>query len=656
MSLNERDALFVAVAVETGLLKPAGLMRAAARCGAEPALTLAQAAVEVGALTAEQVAEVEQVVNHRTNLATAPLASLASFGGDLPAPGAAPTPAPLPVAAPAPAMPGPEGKATIAGVAPAGRQLDDRTRITAENPGRYEVQGERGRGGIGRVLLALDQHLGREVAVKELLRGAEGDAATRFLREARITGRLEHPGIVPVYELGRRADGSLYYTMKLVRGETLSDRLSAAAALPERLRLLPHFLDLCQAIAYAHDQGVLHRDLKPQNVMVGKFGETVVLDWGLAKVKGVADARAGDLEAASRLLKEAGASETVQGRLLGTPAYMAPEQAEGLIDQVDERSDVWSLGAILYKILSGRRAYDGATAWEVVGKVLAGAPAPIASIEPAAPRELIAIAEKCLTRDRAGRYQNAGELAEDVAKFQSGGLVSAYDYSMATLVRRWVKKRWPVLATAAAALAVLIVVGTFSVIRIRTERNIAVEQRALAEAREKEANQNLAEAYVQYGLQAEKENRWNDARLLYARALALAGRENARSGLYREAVRPRRVLLSRTIKTDQKENFPVAVSPDGKFIVTGGCQQLEKRRCLAGVAQVWRADNGEQVVQLNGPTDMVAAVASHPTAGAWLWEAGTAAPGFIRPPVTSSSTSPATPESVRSPSRPTARS
>ena len=578
-------------------------------------------------------------------------APLESFGGDIPAPSAsgpataagrdsvmslsdispsAAEPASAPLVPPT--LPGPEGKATQVGAAPASRQLDDLSRITAEDPGRYEVQSEFGRGGIGRVLLALDQHLGREVAVKELLRGAEGDASVRFLREARITGRLEHPGIVPVYELGRRGDGSLYYTMKLVRGDTLSDRIAAATGLPDRLRLLPHFLDLCQAIAYAHDQGVLHRDLKPQNVMVGKFGETVVLDWGLAKVKGVADARAGDLEAASRLMKEAGAFDTAQGRLLGTPAYMAPEQAEGLIDQVDERSDVWSLGAILYEILAGRRAYDGTNAWEVVGKVLHETPAPIATIEPAAPRELIAIVEKCLTRDRARRYQDAGELAEDVARFQSGGLVSAYDYSMATLVKRWVKKRWPVLATAATALAVLIVVGIFSFISIRNQRNIAVQQRALAERREKEANQNLAEAYVQYGLQAEKGNRWNDARLLFARALALAGRENARSGLYREAVRPRRVLLRKTIKTDQLENFPVAVSPDGKIIVTGGCQQIEKRRCLAGVAQVWNAQSGEQVGQLNGPTDMVSAVAFAPdgksvAVGSWDGSARVFSPG-----------------------------
>ena len=167
---------------------------------------------------------------------------------------------------------------------------------------------EIGRGGIGRVLIARDSHLGRDVALKELLvpESASSSVTTadgrvelsdaslgtaRFLREAQVTGQLEHPGIVPVYELGARADGTLYYTMKLVRGRTLAQALRGCRSLDERLRLLPHFANLCHAVAYAHSRGVIHRDIKPANVMLGEFGETVVLDWGLAKVRGRVDIR-----------------------------------------------------------------------------------------------------------------------------------------------------------------------------------------------------------------------------------------------------------------------------------------------------------------------------------------------------------------------------
>jgi serine/threonine protein kinase len=270
-------------------------------------------------------------------------------------------------------------------------ELEDKEHLTLEHPGRYSIKGEQGRGGIGRVLIAFDEHIGREIAVKELLpeKGPSGTppsdspirktgaAAARFLREARITGQLEHPGIVPVYELGKRPDSSLYYTMKLVRGKTLAEKLHDCHSLRDRLQLLHHFLDLCQTIAYAHSRGVIHRDIKPQNVMVGEFGETVVLDWGLAKVKGQKDIRADAIERDLKLIKEAGAGETVAGKPIGTPAYMSPEQADGRIEEIDEQSDVWSLGAVLYEILTGKPPFEGVNAYEVMGKVLSDPLAPV---------------------------------------------------------------------------------------------------------------------------------------------------------------------------------------------------------------------------------------------------------------------------------------
>ena len=199
---------------------------------------------------------------------------------------------------------------------------EDLRALTPECAGRYDFAGgsreaaEIGRGGLGRVLLVEDRHLGREVAVKELLGGGDissvGSAPTsgsvapsvvRFLREARVTGQLEHPNIVPVYELGVRADGTLYYTMRLVRGRTLAEALHDCSTLGERLKLLSHFADVCHAVAFAHSRGVIHRDLKPDNVMLGEFGETVVLDWGLARVAGKKDIRERDLREDGEVLR-----------------------------------------------------------------------------------------------------------------------------------------------------------------------------------------------------------------------------------------------------------------------------------------------------------------------------------------------------------------
>src|SRR5207302_2244773 len=203
--------------------------------------------------------------------------------------------------------------------------------------GRYQVRSEYGRGGQSRVLLAFDAHMGREIALKELLpEGAEPGsgsgsqaAASRFVREARITGQLEHPNIVPVYELGRPDDGSFYYTQKLVRGVTLKAKLREAKTLADRLKLLTHFADICHAVAYAHSRGVVHRDLKPDNVMVGQFGETVVLDWGLAKARGEKDVKGKQLQRETEAMR---ADATMAGHALGTPSYMSPEQAQGKLE------------------------------------------------------------------------------------------------------------------------------------------------------------------------------------------------------------------------------------------------------------------------------------------------------------------------------------
>ncbi|HEX9185743.1 MAG TPA: serine/threonine-protein kinase, partial [Vicinamibacteria bacterium] len=247
----------------------------------------------------------------------------------------------------------------------------------------YAVAGEHARGGMGRILRALDRRLGRVVAVKELREDA-ADGGPRFVREALVTARLQHPSIVPIYEAGLWPEGAPFYAMKLVEGRSLEALLRECPSLGARLALLPHLIAVAEAIAYAHREGVVHRDLKPANVLVGPFGETVVVDWGLAKDLRVAGAdEAGDGGAA---VVSSGA--TVVGSVMGTPQYMAPEQARG--EPVDERADVWALGAILYYLLAGSPPWTGRSAAETIAAAGAEPPPPIETREPSAPRDLVA--------------------------------------------------------------------------------------------------------------------------------------------------------------------------------------------------------------------------------------------------------------------------
>jgi len=299
----------------------------------------------------------------------------------------------------------------------------DPARLPLEVEGRYDEVGEIGRGGMGRVVLARDVHLGRNVAIKELMRG-NPTSRERFLREAQVTAQLAHPGILPVHELGRREDGTLFYAMKQVRGRTLTYALSDAKSLQDRLALLGHFVDLCQAVAYAHDKGVVHRDLKPDNVMIGTFGETLVIDWGLAKVAG---AKAPEPDDDDPEVSVSSLDVTRAGTTMGTPAYMSPEQVRG--EDIDVRADVWSLGVILYELLSGRRPFvaDGLDA--LLAVVEEATPIPILEHEPGAPPALAAVAERAMRRYRARRYPNASELAAELEAWRNGHQVRAYQYS-----------------------------------------------------------------------------------------------------------------------------------------------------------------------------------------------------------------------------------
>ena len=250
---------------------------------------------------------------------------------------------------------------------------------------RYQLFGEIARGGMGAVLKGRDADLGRDLAVKVLLEAhrEKPELLRRFVEEAQIGGQLQHPGIVPVYELGTFADSRPYFTMKLVKGRTLAallhDRDDPQDDLP---RFLGIFEQVCQTVAYAHARGVIHRDLKPSNVMVGSFGEVQVMDWGLAKVlpgrgrrRRAAPphpSRGPTVSVIQTVRSGSDADDSQAGSVLGTPAYMAPEQAGGEIEHVDHRADVFGLGSILCEILTGRPAYTGRSAAEVLRKAMRG--------------------------------------------------------------------------------------------------------------------------------------------------------------------------------------------------------------------------------------------------------------------------------------------
>ena len=326
--------------------------------------------------------------------------------------------------------------------------------------GPYAVTGHLGAGGMGAVLQVRDPSLEREMAAKVTLDPVQGPNLDRFIREAQITGRLEHPGIPPVHALGLTTDGRAFFTMKQVRGRDLAAivatlRLGAptdgdpptGSTLLERLEI---FLKITDAVAFAHSQGVIHRDLKPANVMVGPFGEVLVMDWGLARVKGEPLGGGPDGQRPG-----AASTATQDGTVVGTPAYMAPEQARGCVSELDERADLYALGALLYELLTLVPPYEGATVWHVLDQVLAGPPVSPCARAPhrAIPWELEAVVLRAMAHDPCDRYPSAAALRADVVAYLEGRRVGAARYGVLAALRTWARTHRQGLVASALALA-----------------------------------------------------------------------------------------------------------------------------------------------------------------------------------------------------------
>lgn len=428
-----------------------------------------------------------------------------------------------------------------------------RGRLTAQSPetARYEVRREIARGGMGAILEVWDRELRRTLAMKVVLGARPGAGATssaeetaerrlsRFLEEAQITGQLDHPGIVPVHDIGLDDEARVYFTMQLVDGMDLRRVIDHARARREGWtprRVVSLLVRVCEAMAYAHSKGVVHRDLKPANIMVGAFGEVYVMDWGLARVLGEPEAEpaspaeeAGSVdEPAPRPRVETDRSDsdtpdeealrTLDGDIVGTPSYMAPEQARGRLAEVGPASDVYSIGAILYHLLGGQAPYEPlgekVPAHVILGAVREGPPWPLRELEPEVDGELAAICEKAMAREGSGRYPTMMRLAEDLRNWVEGRGVRAYTSGTLYRFRKWVGRNRALFAALMAipilltlSVAAFILLQQTNLRSLEQERGNTLDAIAAAEAARDEADASAAEARDSARRMAEERDR-----------------------------------------------------------------------------------------------------------------------------------------------------
>ena len=493
---------------------------------------------------------------------------------------------------------------------------------------KYVVVREVGRGGMGIIVNTLDTDIRREVAMK-LMRGGSGaprENVIRFLEEAQIQGQLEHPSICPVHELGMDGTGRVYFTMKMIKGQSLGDLIREVKDSGKPLqdlsqtRVLRLFLKICDGLSFAHSRGVIHRDLKPDNIMVGDFGEVYIMDWGLARILNrEEETREG--EAAPDLVTGSGEHmKTMEGSVIGTPAYMPPEQAKGLVNEMDERSDIFSLGALLYELLTLDPPFFGRTASEILGHVIRTDPwypsrrAPSHAICP----ELDMIVMKCLNKNRDKRYQNVDELKDDIERYLAGKPVSTMEYSLVELFRKWVSRNRLLAGAAAVVIAIFILssVLIFYFYYNEKEARQAVEEALIGESLQKnmkmmafekeraarkkaqeaqwEAESNLVHSLVSQARFYEERKDFNKAIVLYnqvkEKELAFKlGREPFvelqiwKAGLFH-------FPELKYIENPAGRMEDCAFSPDGKILATANWE--------GGTVGLWDLDEGKELARL----------------------------------------------------------
>jgi tetratricopeptide (TPR) repeat protein/tRNA A-37 threonylcarbamoyl transferase component Bud32 len=407
---------------------------------------------------------------------------------------------------------------------------------------RYQILRPHDKGGIGEVFVALDQELSRQVALKEMQEHYAADAPSRgrFVREAEITGNLEHPGIVPVYGLGQYADGRPFYAMRFIKGETLkeaiaryhrSDEREASAQEFERRTLLTRFVAVCNTLAYAHSRGIIHRDIKPANIMLGQYGETLVVDWGMAKA---VTKEGKELDTSGGLVVMPPSADSVQthaGSAMGTPVYMSPEQATGRLDLLGPASDIYSLGATLYAILTGHPPIEGNDLKEVLGKVERGEWTPARQVKADVPPGLEAICSRAMARKPEDRYATALELAADVEHWLADEPLSVYRDPLAVRLTRWARRHRTAVAVGAAVLQTVVVVLAVSVFLIARSRSQVERERAEVEHQRRRAE--AVNSFLVHDLLAQADPKLNPVdevvtvRELLDRAAATIGKNSS---------------------------------------------------------------------------------------------------------------------------------
>ncbi len=398
--------------------------------------------------------------------------------------------------------------------------------VTSHGHDRFRKLHKHAEGGLGMVSLAEDLDFGRGVAIKEIKERFADilDSQNRFIYEAEITGRLEHPGIVPVYALGRYDDGRPYYAMRFITGKSLADEITTLHAAENaeqftgRLRsLLNRFQSVCNTIEYAHSRGVLHRDLKPANIMLGEYGENLVVDWGLAKASDHATEDADQGQPVP--LSGSGGAHTQQGAVIGTPYYMSPEQAKGDSQQMGPQADVYSLGATLYQLLTGIAPFSNqgfASVADLLQEVRNGnVPSP-RTIRSDLPKPLVAICMAAMDPDRKRRYKTARELADDVDRYLADERVSVVEESLFGRAGRWARKNRSLSAALIGSTFVIaLATSTATVISLNALEETKTAQRAVEQANIKLQDQlALSQAEQQYdGLIVVEERRQSEPTL-----------------------------------------------------------------------------------------------------------------------------------------------